>query len=147
VYLVDEIKIRKMGIGDYDSVIYLWKNTEGIGLSEADTKDNILQFLLRNPRLSFVADKDNEIIGAVLCGNDGRRGYVHHLAVKKEYQFKGLGKAMIQNCLKKLSSIGIGKCHLFVFRENEDGIKFWDHTGWHTRVDLRVMSKLTPGQS
>jgi len=134
-----------MVIGDYDSVIYLWRNTEGIGLSDADTKDNILQFLLRNPGLSFVVDKDNEIIGAVLCGNDGRRGYVHHLAVNKEYQFKGLGKLMIQNCLKKLSSIGIGKCHLFVFRENEDGIKFWDHSGWQTRSDLCVMSKLTFG--
>lgn len=85
---MDGVKIREMGVGDYDSVIYLWRNTEGIGLSEADTKDNILQSLLRNPGLSFVAHKDNEIIGAVLCGNDGRRGYVHHPAQKKNINLK-----------------------------------------------------------
>jgi len=139
------MEIREMGIEDYDFVIDLWKGTEGIGLSEADSRDNIATFLQRNPGFSLVAQKDSEIIGAVLCGHDGRRGYFHHLAVRKDHRLKGLGKELVQSCLKRLNSARIDKCHIFVFRGNMLGQEFWIANGWKTRHDLHIMSKLTLG--
>jgi len=142
---LDGIEIREMEIEDYDSVIDLWKSTEGIGLSEADSRDNIAIFIRRNPGYSLVAQKDSEIVGAVLCGHDGRRGYLHHLAVKKGHRLKGLGKELEYSCLNRLKMDGIDKCHIFVFRENRDGAEFWITNGWQTRHDLNIMSKHTLG--
>lgn len=137
------IEIREMRIEDYDFVIKLWADTEGIGLSEADSRENITIYLQRNPGLSFIAQKNSEVVGAILCGHDGRRGYLHHLAVKKDYRLKGLGKELVQNCLLRLKVAGIDKCHIFVFQENKEGMKFWDSNGWQIRHDLHIMSKPT----
>ena len=140
---LNQVKIRIMDITDYDLVIDLWKSTEGIGLSDADSKDNIKRFLHRNPGLSLVAQIDRELVGVVLCGNDGRRGYLHHLAVRKDQRLKGIGKELVRNCLQRLKMAKIDKCHLFVFRENEPGIGFWIKNGWQTRLDLHIMSRPT----
>lgn len=140
---LNQVKIRSMDITDYDLVIDLWKSTEGIGLSDADSKDNIKRFLHRNPGLSLVAQKDRELVGVVLCGNDGRRGYLHHLAVRKDQRLKGIGKELVRNCLQRLKMAEIDKCHLFVFRENEPGVGFWIKNGWQTRLDLHIMSRPT----
>ncbi|MFS1430561.1 GNAT family N-acetyltransferase, partial [Vibrio splendidus] len=75
------VNIREMAISDYDSVIALWCQTEGMSIRDADSKESIASYLDRNPGLSFVAESNNEIIGAVLVGTDGRRGYLQHLAV------------------------------------------------------------------
>lgn len=137
------IEIREMEIEDYDLLIDLWKSAEGIGLSEADSRDNIANFLQRNSGFSFVAQKDTEIVGAILCGHDGRRGYLHHLAVRKNHRLKGLGKELVQRCLIRLKIAGIDKCHIFVFQDNREGKEFWSKNGWQTRYDLNIMSKHT----
>lgn len=143
--ILDEVKIREMIIEDYYSVFELWRNTEGIGLSEADSRENISLFLQRNPGFSLIAQKDNEIIGVILCGHDGRRGYFHHLVVRKDHRLKGLGRKLVKSCLKRLNLAGIDKCHIFVFWKNELGQRFWTADGWETRHDLNIMSKLTIG--
>lgn len=141
--LINQVEIRTLDIEDYDSVINLWKTTEGIGLSDADSKDNINKFLQRNPGLSLVAHKGGELVGAILCGHDGRRGYLHHLAVKQDQRLKGLGSELVGNCLQRLKVAGIEKCHIFVFRDNVQGIGFWTKLGWQTRSYLNIMSKNT----
>ncbi|WP_242833836.1 GNAT family N-acetyltransferase [Desulfosporosinus sp. OT] len=133
--------IRNMEIADYDLVIDLWKSTEGIGLSEADSKENIRFFLERNHGFSLVALKGNKLVGAVLAGHDGRRGYLHHLAVRREHRKEGLGRRLADGCLEKLKLAGIDKCHIFVFRENSVGKEFWSKIGWLIRGDLHIMSK------
>lgn len=138
---MNEVKIREMNIGDYDRAISLWKNTKGMGLSEADSRENIAHFLARNPGFSLVAEKGDEIIGTVLCGHDGRRGFLYHLAVQEEHRLQGVGKQLVTGCLDKLKLAGIAKCHIFVFRENQEGQEFWINTGWQVRSDLNVMSK------
>lgn len=143
VVAVNQMEVRTMEIEDYDLVINLWESTEGIGLSNADSKDNIEGFLKRNPGLSLVAIKGGELVGAILCGHDGRRGYLHHLAVRKDQRLKGLGKELVKNCLLRLKETGIDKCHIFVFRENEQGIRFWTKNEWLTRMDLHIMSRNT----
>jgi putative acetyltransferase len=135
------IAIRDMDIEDYESVYRLWKNVEGIGLSDADSKEGINRFLEHNPGLSFVAVDGEQIVGAALCGHDGRRGYIHHLAVANDYRRQGIGKSLVGRCMYALMRIGIAKCHLFVFDDNQEAIRFWNKVGWTERVELMMMSQ------
>ena len=133
--------IRAMTIADYEVVLQLWQNTEGIGLNESDSRENIEVFLARNPGLSRVAVGGNKIVGAVLCGHDGRRGYLHHLAVANTHRKLGLGRQLVEACLADLARQGISKCSIFLFADNAAGEAFWKHNGWAKRPDLQVMQK------
>jgi putative acetyltransferase len=131
--------VRHFRVEDFDGVIALWRRTEGVGLNESDTRCAIAAFLRRNPRLSFVAEKSGRIIGAVLCGHDGRRGYLHHLAVAKRHRHRGIGRQLVNACLAKLRKAGIPKCNIFIFANNTAGMKFWTRAGWSLRTDLQLM--------
>jgi putative acetyltransferase len=132
---------RALTIADYDGVRRLWQNTEGVGLNESDRRENIASFLDRNPDLSRVAVGGDEIVGAVLCGHDGRRGYLHHLAVAKTHRRLGIGKQLVAACLADLARQGISKCNIFLFADNAVGEAFWQHHGWAKRAGLQVMQK------
>ena len=134
------IQFREMTIKDYDETIELWKNSPGIALSKADSKPKITKLIKRNPRLGFVAHDGNKLVGAVLCGNDGRRGYLYHLAVDKTYHHLGIGKKLTEKVLTALKTEGIEKCHIFVIADNLEGMHFWQKTGWKKRDDIFVMS-------
>lgn len=133
--------IFEFRLDDFQDAIALWKSCEGIGLSSADSKDNLSTYLKRNPGMSFVARSKNAIIAAVLCGHDGRRGYLHHLAVHPDFRNQGIGRALVEKCIWTLQSIGIQKCHLFIFDSNRDAIRFWEKIGWSYRKDIGVVSK------
>ena len=137
------IVVRPFAIEDHHRVLGLWTQCTGIGLSDADTRENISAYLERNPGMSFVAEADNTLVAAVLCGHDGRRGYLNHLAVLPSFRRQGLGRIMVQHCLEALKGVGIGKCHLFVFPENETALRFWQQIGWTQRTDLCIVSRLT----
>ncbi len=134
------VLIQEMTIRDYDEVRALWQESEGIELSEVDTKDDIARFLEQNPGLSFVARDNGQLVGAVLCGHDGRRGYIDQLAVRKSHRRQGIGKGLVARCLYNLMRIGIRKWHLFVLEDNQDAIAFWKKLGWANRVELAMMS-------
>ena len=137
----NNIVITAMTMADYNQVIRLWSATEGIGLSDADSKANIERFLQRNEGLSFVAKAGSQIIGAVLAGHDGRRGYLHHLCVDSTYRKQRNGSTLVENCLEKLIKQGIKKCHLFVFTNNREGILFWNKSGFARREELYLLSR------
>ena len=137
------IVIREMTIRDYDEVGGLWRSSEGVGLSDADSREGAARFLERNPGLSFVARDGEHLVGVVLCGHDGRRGYIHHLAVSKPHRRQGLGRALVERCLSALGRDGIGKGHIFVFADNQDTVAFWRSIGWTQRVELVMMSQYT----
>jgi ribosomal protein S18 acetylase RimI-like enzyme len=134
-------RIEPMAASDFDEVLRLWQKMEGIGLNESDTRPALTQYLARNPGLSFVARNGTEIVGAVLCGHDGRRGYLHHLAVARGHRKKGLGKKLVATCLSGLKRLGILKCNIFLFADNTGGERFWKRNGWVMRPDLRLMQK------
>lgn len=136
------ISYREMTIADYDDVFSLWTQTEGMGLSSADSSVNIERYLNQNPGGSFVAIENEKIIGTILCGHDSRRGYIHHLAVDKNHRNRGIANSLVDLALKKLLENGIVKCHVFVFAENESGADFWEHVGWTNRKDITLLSKL-----
>jgi putative acetyltransferase len=143
-----DFQIAEMTAKDYDEVLVLWKGTDGIGLHEdTDSLDGIAAYLLRNPGLSFVARSDGNVVGAVLCGHDGRRGYLHHLTVAAAERNRGVGRALVESCLARLGRIGIRKCNIFLFSDNEAGEEFWKHVGWEERPDLKVLQKPTPSGS
>lgn len=135
-----EIVIREFTPDDYQQAILLWRASEGIGLSAADEPDAITTYLGRNPGLSFTAWDENRLVGAVLCGTDGRRGYLHHLAVDKAYRHRGIGRQLVEKCHTGLMSMKIDKVHIFVYRENDTGLKFWIEGGYVPRVELSLLS-------
>ena len=140
------VEIREMTIADYQSVYALWSQSEGIGLSDADSKEGIKRFLARNPNLSFVAADAGQIVGAALCGHDGRRGYIHHLATATSHRHQGIGRSLVGRCMYALMRVGIGKCHLFVFGDNQGSIDFWEKVGYSQRVELLMMSQQIAGE-
>ncbi len=137
------MEIIELTIENCEEVLSLWQRTEGLGLDkDSDTKERIWIYLQRNPGLSFAAFEKGKIIGAVLCGHDGRRGYLHHLTVAEAYRNKGLGKALVEKVISKLRMLGIRKCNIFVFANNVAGQEFWKRSGWVERTDLKIMSKI-----
>lgn len=135
------VTLREFTIDDYEAAYPLWQSVEGIGLSEADEKRNIAQFLARNPGLSFVAEEDGTLVGALLGGSDGRRGFLHHLAVAHSHRRAGVGGALVERALAALAELGMRKCHIFVLRSNRQGRRFWRKIGWQERTTLLVMSQ------
>ncbi|MDE1900503.1 MAG: GNAT family N-acetyltransferase [Alphaproteobacteria bacterium] len=122
--------LRDMTIDDYDAVIALWQQTEYVNLNECDTRDGIDLYLRRNPGLCFVAETGNGIVGAVLCGHDGRRGFLRHLAVARDHRQSGVGKQLVNKVMDALHEQGIGKCNIFVDNGNKPGFSFWEYMGW-----------------
>lgn len=134
-------RIFPMKISHYEQALALWKSLPGLGLSRADEKNEIQIFLTINPSTCFVAKKEKRVIGTILGGSDGRRGYIYHLAVESNEQHKGIGKELVWTCLNAFKEIGIQKCHIFVISDNDEGIEFWKNVGWELRGDILIMSK------
>lgn len=138
-----EIKIRKMTIDDYNKTYQLWLNTSGMGLNSIDdSRDGISKYLLRNPDTCFIAEKEDEIIGAIMSGHDGRRGYIHHTAVKESERNQGIGSLLVQKAIDALKEEGINKAALVVFAENIVGNSFWENRGFSARSDLIYRNKI-----
>ena len=131
------MNIREMKIEDYDKVFALWKTIKGFGIrSVDDSKEGIERFLKWNPGLSVVAEENGEIVGAILCGSDGRRGCLYHVCVHKDYRRQGIGKTMVVWCMEKLKELQINKVSLIAFTQNDIGNALWKEIGWTKREDL-----------
>lgn len=132
---------RPFTIHDYAAALELWQNTPGMGLSDSDREEPIHAFLERNPDLSQVAvTEDGVLVGTVLCGHDGRRGFLYHLAVHPSFRNRGVGKRLAAAALGGLRAQGISKCHIMVLESNVDGQAFWRNLGWEQRSGLLLFS-------
>jgi ribosomal protein S18 acetylase RimI-like enzyme len=129
--------IRAMTIEDYDGVYRLWKTIKGFGIRTIDDSEaGVAKFLQRNPETSVVCEEDGQIVGAILCGHDGRRGCLYHVCVNPQYRLRGIGKAMVVFAMEALHKEGISKVSLIAFTENDIGNAFWKEIGWTRREDL-----------
>ncbi len=129
--------IRKMTINDYEEVYALWLSCSGMGLNDVDdSREGIARFLERNPDTCFVAVINEKIIGVIIAGNDGRRGYIYHTAVSPDHRGRGIARALVKNALDALEKCGITKVALVVFKRNETGNAFWEKIGFTGRDDL-----------
>lgn len=136
------IKIRVMTIKDYDGIYDLWINTPGMGLNSTDdSREGIDKYLKRNPTSSFVAEDNGKIIGVIIAGHDGRRGYIYHTAVLSGYRNQGIAKKLVDNAINALDIEGINKVALVAFERNEIGNGFWENIGFAVRDDLVYRNK------
>lgn len=136
------MNIRKMKCEDYTNVYNLWMACAGMGLNNLDdSQEGITKFLQRNPDTCFVATETDIIVGVILVGSDGRRGYIYHTAVHPNYRKQGIAKKLVKKSLEALEEIGINKVALVVFKHNENGNEFWEKLGFTERKDLVYRNK------
>ena len=133
------MKIEEFSMDSYEMIIKLWKKA-GISVGSTDTKEEIERMLKRNPRLLLVGKLDEKLISVVIGGFDGRRGYVHHLAVDPDYQKKGFGKIIMDELIARFHKMGVHKLHLFIEKYNKKVVEFYINLGWEIRDDLIMMS-------
>ena len=136
--------IRPMVQEDIPAALALWQGLPGIGLRDADTPPALVRYLNRNPGSSFVAVDDGGVLcGVSLAGHDGRRGYLHHVAVSPALQKRGLGRRLVEDCLAALRADGIEKVNFWVKADNAAGLAFWNRVGGRERTDLVIVSIIT----
>lgn len=133
-------QIRELTIEDYDQARALWQASDGLVLRAVDEREPIRRYLERNPGLSFVWAEGTRVLGTVLCGTDGRRGYLQHLAVAPSRRRQGIGRRLVAAAVGALERQGISKCHLMVLPANEAARAFWRRLGWVERGDVILMS-------
>ena len=125
-----KVVTRDFSIDDYEPVLQLWQRVEGLEVAEGDDKEGVAQFIARNPGLSRIAVDNSNIIGVAMCGHDGRRGYIYHVAVDEGYRRYGLGKRLVQECLDRLRGVGVIRAIILVADYNLGGAEFWKRAGW-----------------
>lgn len=132
------ITVRVMKMDDFDKVHDLWMKINGFAIrSIDDSREGIERFLRRNPTTSVVAEDENgAIVGAILCGHDGRRGCLYHVCVDETHRRRGIGKAMVVLAMNALKEEQISKVSLIAFTANDIGNAFWNTIGWTKREDL-----------
>ncbi len=131
------MEIREMLPSDYDAVKALWLTIKGFAIrSIDDSREGVEKFIARNPHLSTVAIEDDHVVGAILCGHDGRRATLYHVCVGEPYRKRGIGKAMVVRCMEALQEERINKVALIAFTHNDVGNAFWKEIGWTEREDL-----------
>lgn len=134
--------IKVMTINDYEELFELWQNTANMGLrSLDDSKEGISCFLKRNPNTNFVVYEDGQLVGAILCGHDGRRGYIYHTVVLPDYRRRGIASSLVESAIAALQKEGITRVCLNVMETNEQGKKFWISKGWKKKDFLGFYSK------
>jgi len=135
------MRMRAMIPADYDAVYALWMASPEIELNDVDdTREGVERFLRRNPDTAWVAEADGHVVGVLMAGTDGRRGYIYHAGVGREYRGHGIGSALVETALVKLKSMGLSKIGILVFRDNAAGLAFWRKHGFIHRDDLAYCS-------
>jgi len=140
------ITYQPLSASDTHTALLLWHNTPGVGISQGDTEEELAHFLGQNEGFCWCATDDHdptELLGTILCGSDGRRGYIYHLAVAADARRRGIGRSLVDRTLAALRAAGIQKCHAMVFANNDSGRAFWKQIGWNFREDLVLFSQVT----
>jgi ribosomal protein S18 acetylase RimI-like enzyme len=126
----DSVTTREFVIEDYDGAIALWNCVDGVEICEGDSREEVAQYLERNPGLSRVAEAGGKIVGVAMCGHDGRRGWIYHLAVAAEYRGQQVGRRLLDDCVNGLRKAGLRRAIILVAGDNPGGRVFWLRNGW-----------------
>ena len=125
---------------DIKPMLYFWRSIPGLGVGLGDTESSLKAFLVRNPTTCLLLRVNGCLMGTVLGGFDGRRGYIYHLAVHPDYQGRGYGKMLLSRVSGQLKDLGAPKIHLFAFGDNHTAEDFYLSQGWEKRRDIQVFS-------
>ncbi len=134
-----KMKIEQFKLEHYDEIVELWRKA-GIELVSSDSIDEVTRVFNRNPELFLIGKAQGKIIAVVIGAFDGRRGYVHHLAVDPHYQKIGFGKTIMDALIEQFRKMNIHKVHLFIEKSNRSVVEFYINLGWEVREDLIMMS-------
>lgn len=127
---------------DYARAIHLWENSgSGVHVSTSDSPKEIEKKIIRDPDLFLVCVSEDEIIGTVLGGFDGRRGIIYHLAVDSAYRGQGIAKALMTEVENRLKAKGCIRCYLLVTTENTAAMQFYEHSGWEQMDFVKIYGK------
>ena len=130
---------------DYARTLKLWESIEvGMHVGRSDTPDEIQKKLNRDPDLFLVAELNEDIVGTVIGGYDGRRGMIYHLAVHETIREQGVGALLLNEVEKRLQAKGCIKCYLLVFADNVHAIQFYENRGWREMKEDRIFGKEFP---
>lgn len=132
------MKLSRLRPSDFDETLSFWNGAEGMSASGSEKPDAFATFLERNPGLSFKVTDRDRIVGTILCGHDGHRGYVHHLAVAPGYSDRNVGQTLVERSLSGLERLGIERCHIFVGTGNNR--EFWKSIAWGRQGDLAIFT-------
>jgi N-acetylglutamate synthase len=136
------VEIRAFAAGDIASALQLWSGIEGLAIGESDTEESIGRFLEHNPGFSAIAATTaGDVVGAVLCGHNGRAGFLYHLAVASSHRRHGVGTRLAAFCLARLREVRIRRCNIFVYTDNDSGNRFWLRNGWNDPPDWKVLQR------
>jgi ribosomal protein S18 acetylase RimI-like enzyme len=124
------VTTREFVLSDHGHAVALWCEIDSVEICEGDSREEVAEYLKRNPGLSRVAEADGKIVGAVMCGHDGRRGWIYHLAVAPEYRGRGVGKTLLDDCVRGLQEAGLKRAIILVEGQNAAGHRFWLREGW-----------------
>lgn len=131
-------QLRELQPSDYEAAVALWNGCEGVRTDES--REEFGRILVRNPGLCSAAVAEGRLVGAVLCCEDGRRGYLYHLGVQGDCRQQGIGSALVTRSLELLAQSGIARCSIHLIVGNEAGAAFWKQSGWRVRTDLMVLA-------
>ena len=135
------VTTREFVLSDHGPAVALWSEIDSVEICEGDSREEVAEYLKRNPGLSRVAEIDGKMVGAVMCGHDGRRGFIYHLAVAPKYRGQGVGKLLLDDCVRGLQRAGLKRAIILVEGQNAAGQKFWLREGWE-QIDCAIpMSK------
>jgi len=135
------IVIRRMEVSDVPASIELWKNMKGLAIRGSDNIRDLSEHVKMNRMHNFVAISNGQLIGTVLGGFDGRRGYIYHLAVHENFRRKNTGKELMERCFQSFKQLNVSKCHMMVLKDNTEAMEFYSKIGCELRTDLVVYSK------
>ncbi|HYN55251.1 MAG TPA: GNAT family N-acetyltransferase [Methylotenera sp.] len=121
---------------DYLKLIKLWETSGNIEVRQTDTPEVLARFLYRNPTCSYAAYAGTRLIGAVLAGHDGWRGYLYHMAIKPDYRERGIGTRLVSAAISAIKCEDIQKIHCLVKRDNLIAQQFWEACGFELREDV-----------
>jgi N-acetylglutamate synthase len=146
-----DVSLRPMTIDDHAQVLTLMAQTPGIVVRDADGLQATQRYLARNPGLSWVAEAASghgtTVVGCLMAGHDGRRGYLQHLVVHPSHRGQGVARRMLSQVLDSLQAEGIHKAHVDVLVSHPDGASFWAAMGWPLRTDIARYSTVLSGSS
>lgn len=121
---------------DYPKLLKLWEVAGCIAVRQTDTPEALAKFLQRNPSCNFAAYAGTRLVGAVLAGHDGWRGYLYHMAVKPGYRERGIGAQLVSASVGALKQQGVPKVHCLVKSDNLIAQQFWEACGFERRDEL-----------
>lgn len=124
------VQFREMQAADLADACRLWSESEGVELAEGDGVEELARYLVRNPGTSYVAIAGTRVVGAVLGGHDGRRGFLYHLAVEPSHRGQRIGRELVRRAVEALKRAGLRRVLILVARDNHPGRQFWIGEGW-----------------